>query len=41
MPEMSETYQPPIIWPPPTTYRDVRRLAARLLPGARYRRHLY
>jgi hypothetical protein len=23
------------------TYRDVRRLAGRMLPGARYRRHLY
>jgi SAM-dependent methyltransferase len=34
-------YQPPVIWPPPVTYRDMRRLAARVLPGARYRRHLY
>ena len=34
-------YQPPVIWPPPLTYREMRRLAARILPGARYRRHLY
>lgn len=34
-------YQPPIVWPPDNTYRDMRRLAARLLPGARYRRRLY
>jgi len=37
----TETYHPPVVWPPPTTYRDVRQLARRLLPGARYRRHLY
>jgi SAM-dependent methyltransferase len=34
-------YQPPVIWPPPLTYRDVRRLATDVLPGARYRHHLY
>jgi SAM-dependent methyltransferase len=34
-------YQPPLVWPPPLTYRQMRRLAERLLPGARYRRHLY
>jgi SAM-dependent methyltransferase len=34
-------YQPPVIWPPPLTYRDMRRLAADILPGARYRHHLY
>ena len=34
-------YQPPIVWPPPMTYRQTRRLAGRLLPGVRYRRHLY
>ena len=34
-------YQPPVIWPPPLTYRENRRLAARVLPGARYRRRLY
>ena len=34
-------YTPPVIWPPPLTYRDMRRLAADVLPGARYRRHLY
>jgi 2-polyprenyl-3-methyl-5-hydroxy-6-metoxy-1,4-benzoquinol methylase len=30
----------PVVWPPPVTYADMRRLAARELPGARYRRHL-
>ena len=35
------TYKPPIVWPPPSTYRYIRRLARRLLPGSRYRRHLY
>ncbi|MDN5760352.1 MAG: class I SAM-dependent methyltransferase, partial [Tomitella sp.] len=30
----------PTVWPPPETYRDMRRLAAQLLPGSRYRRHL-
>jgi len=34
-------YQPPVIWPPPLTYRETRRLAARVLPGARFRRRLY
>ena len=34
-------YQPPVIWPPPMTYRDMRRLATDVLPGARYRHHLY
>lgn len=34
-------YQPPVIWPPPLTDRDMRRLATDVLPGARYRRHLY
>jgi hypothetical protein len=33
-------YQPPIVWPPAETYRDIRRIAAGLLPGLRYRRHL-
>jgi SAM-dependent methyltransferase len=37
----ARAYQPPIVWPPPMTYRDMRRLAARILPAARYRRHLY
>ena len=35
------TYQSPVIWPPPLTYGDMRRLATGVLPGARYRRHLY
>lgn len=30
----------PTLWPPPETYAGMRRLAAELLPGARYRRHL-
>jgi SAM-dependent methyltransferase len=34
-------YQPPIVWPPPMSYRQTRRLARQLLPGVRYRRHLY
>ena len=34
-------YQPPIVWPPPLTYPAMRRLAEQLLPGVRYRRHLY
>ncbi|EFL22392.1 putative methyltransferase [Streptomyces himastatinicus ATCC 53653] len=29
----------PIVWPPPVTYRQMRALAAEVLPGARYRRH--
>lgn len=34
-------YQPPVIWPPPLTYRDIRGLATDVLPGTRYRHHLY
>jgi 2-polyprenyl-3-methyl-5-hydroxy-6-metoxy-1,4-benzoquinol methylase len=30
----------PKIWPPPETYRQTRRAAGSVLPGARYRRHL-
>jgi hypothetical protein len=30
----------PIVWPPPETYAGMRRLAAGLLPGVRYRRRL-
>ena len=30
----------PECWPPPLTYREMRALSARLLPGVRYRRHL-
>jgi SAM-dependent methyltransferase len=37
----SPAYQPPIVWPPPLTYRQTRHLAGQLLPGVRYRRHLY
>ncbi len=35
------TYTSPVIWPPPLTYQDMRRLSARVLACARYRRHLY
>jgi len=31
----------PMAWPPPTTYRQVKRIANGILPGVRYRRHLY
>jgi hypothetical protein len=34
-------YTSPVIWPLPLTYREMRRLASRVLPGVRYRRHLY
>ena len=34
-------YQSPIVWPPPLSYAATRRLAARVLPGARYRVRLY
>jgi 2-polyprenyl-3-methyl-5-hydroxy-6-metoxy-1,4-benzoquinol methylase len=30
----------PTVWPPPLTYAQVRALAAELLPGCRFRRHL-
>lgn len=30
----------PIVWPPPSSYRAIRRLAATALPGVRYRRHV-
>lgn len=30
----------PTVWPPPETYASMRGLATRLLPGARFRRHL-
>jgi SAM-dependent methyltransferase len=30
----------PIAWPPPATYREMKRIAKRVLPGVRYRRHL-
>ena len=33
-------YKPPVIWPPAETYQEIRALAW-LLPGMRYRRHLY
>jgi 2-polyprenyl-3-methyl-5-hydroxy-6-metoxy-1,4-benzoquinol methylase len=30
----------PVVWPPPVTYREMRALAAEILPGSQYRRHL-
>ena len=30
----------PMVWPPPATYREMKRVARRVLPGVRYRRHL-
>ncbi|MFC4908872.1 class I SAM-dependent methyltransferase [Actinomadura gamaensis] len=30
----------PIVWPPPVTYAEMRALAAEIVPGAEYRRHL-
>ncbi|GAA1658962.1 class I SAM-dependent methyltransferase [Nonomuraea maheshkhaliensis] len=30
----------PTVWPPPVTYPEMRALAAELLPGSAYRRHL-
>jgi hypothetical protein len=30
----------PITWPPPETYREVKRIAQRVLPGAVYKRRL-
>lgn len=30
----------PVVWPPPLSYRQVRVLGRRVLPGVRYRRHL-
>ncbi|WP_449063843.1 class I SAM-dependent methyltransferase [Planomonospora algeriensis] len=30
----------PTVWPPPVTYRQMRAVAAEILPGSRYRRHL-
>ncbi|MFE9005734.1 class I SAM-dependent methyltransferase [Streptomyces sp. NPDC007875] len=30
----------PIVWPPPVTYPEMRAMAAEILPGSLYRRHL-
>lgn len=30
----------PMLWPPPATYREMKRTARRVLPAVRYRRHL-
>jgi SAM-dependent methyltransferase len=39
--QLPRPHQPPLVWPPPLSYRQLRRLAERVLPGVRYRRHLY
>src|SRR5215469_4571888 len=39
--ESAQAYQSPIVWPPALTYQQVRRLATRVLPGARFRHRLY
>jgi SAM-dependent methyltransferase len=42
--ELNKTYwehSAPTVWPPPDTYAEIRDIAKRLLPGVRYRRHLY
>ncbi|MGO9899783.1 MAG: class I SAM-dependent methyltransferase [Solirubrobacteraceae bacterium] len=31
----------PVVWPPPESYASMRRLTARVLPGARFQRRLY
>jgi len=33
-------HQAPILWPPPQTHHEMRRLAKQVLPAALYRRHL-
>jgi len=41
--KLTKTYwenSAPKVWPPPESYREVRRVAERVLPGVRYRRHL-
>jgi 2-polyprenyl-3-methyl-5-hydroxy-6-metoxy-1,4-benzoquinol methylase len=41
--KLTKTYwehSAPKVWPPPESYRDMRRIAERVLPGVRYRRHL-
>jgi 2-polyprenyl-3-methyl-5-hydroxy-6-metoxy-1,4-benzoquinol methylase len=30
----------PMVWPPPATYREMKHIARRVLPGVRYRRHV-
>ena len=30
----------PMVWPPPTTFAEARRIATEVLPGVRYRRHI-
>jgi SAM-dependent methyltransferase len=37
----ADSYQSPILWPPPLSYREMGELADRVLPGSRFRRRLY
>jgi SAM-dependent methyltransferase len=37
----ASSYQSPVIWPPPLSYRNMRELGERVLPGCRFRRRLY
>lgn len=39
--DRSQGYTSPVIWPPPLTYRQTRRIAERVLPAVTYRRRLY
>ncbi|MGU3292833.1 class I SAM-dependent methyltransferase [Williamsia sp. M5A3_1d] len=33
-------HESPVVWPPPVSYREMRKMSAELLPGSRFRRHL-
>ncbi|KQS00417.1 methyltransferase type 11 [Williamsia sp. Leaf354] len=33
-------HESPVVWPPPASYREMRKLSAELLPGSHFRRHL-
>ncbi|MDQ3870813.1 MAG: class I SAM-dependent methyltransferase [Chloroflexota bacterium] len=35
------SYDPPIVWPPRATYTQMRELSEAVLPGVRYRRHVF
>jgi SAM-dependent methyltransferase len=37
----ADSYESPIFWPPPLSYRELGELAGRVLPGSRFRRRLY
>ncbi|WP_225727110.1 MULTISPECIES: bifunctional 2-polyprenyl-6-hydroxyphenol methylase/3-demethylubiquinol 3-O-methyltransferase UbiG [unclassified Nocardia] len=40
VPKKQWRHPSPIVWPPPDTYRTMRKLTERVLPGARFRQHL-